>query len=57
MGRHQRRLNTIIPFGSIPFYLLLPLIEDSGLLTRVAFMMDSAMHKIGLQVKPSSQSY
>jgi ferrous iron transport protein B len=26
-------------------------IEDSGLLTRVAFMMDSAMHKIGLHGK------
>jgi ferrous iron transport protein B len=43
-------LTLIIPFV-IPFYLLLALIEDSGLLTRVAFMMDSAMHKIGLHGK------
>ncbi len=43
-------LTLIIPFV-IPFYLLLAAIEDSGLLTRVAFMMDSAMHKIGLHGK------
>ncbi|MDR2707552.1 MAG: ferrous iron transport protein B [Nitrososphaerota archaeon] len=43
-------LTLIIPFV-IPFYLLLALIEDSGLLTRVAFMMDSAMHRIGLHGK------
>ncbi|MCL2173617.1 MAG: ferrous iron transport protein B [Candidatus Bathyarchaeota archaeon] len=43
-------LTLIIPFV-IPFYLLLALIEDSGLLTRVAFMMDSIMHKIGLHGK------
>ncbi len=40
----------VIPFV-IPFYLLLAMIEDSGVLTRVAFMMDSAMHKIGLHGK------
>lgn len=40
----------IIPFV-IPFYLVLAMIEDSGILTRVAFMMDSAMHKIGLHGK------
>ncbi len=40
----------IIPFV-IPFYILLAMIEDSGILTRVAFMMDSAMHKIGLHGK------
>ena len=43
-------LTLIIPFV-IPFYLLLAAIEDSGLLTRVAFMMDSAMHKMGLHGK------
>ena len=37
----------ILPYV-VPFYLLLAAIEDSGVLTRVAFMMDSAMHKIGL---------
>ena len=40
----------IIPYV-IPFYLMLSMIEDSGILTRVAFMMDSAMHKIGLHGK------
>jgi ferrous iron transport protein B len=40
----------IIPYV-VPFYLLLAAIEDSGILTRVAFMMDSAMHKIGLHGK------
>ena len=49
-GGFNAGLTLIIPFV-IPFYLLLALIEDSGLLTRVAFMMDSAMHKIGLHGK------
>jgi ferrous iron transport protein B len=40
----------VIPFV-IPFYFMLAIIEDSGILTRVAFMMDSAMHKIGLHGK------
>jgi ferrous iron transport protein B len=43
-------LTLIIPFV-IPFYLMLSLIENSGVLTRVAFMMDSVMHKIGLHGK------
>jgi ferrous iron transport protein B len=30
---------------------MLAMIEDSGILTRVAFMMDTAMHKIGLHGK------
>jgi ferrous iron transport protein B len=40
----------VIPFV-LPFYFMLAMIEDSGILTRVAFMMDSAMHKIGLHGK------
>jgi ferrous iron transport protein B len=43
-------ITLIIPYV-IPFYLMLAMIEDSGVLTRVAFMMDSAMHKIGLHGK------
>jgi ferrous iron transport protein B len=35
----------------IPFFLVLSLLEDSGYLARVAFLMDSAMHKIGLHGK------
>ncbi|MBI2868837.1 MAG: ferrous iron transport protein B [Chloroflexi bacterium] len=40
----------VIPFV-IPFYLMLAMMEDSGILTRVAFMMDSAMHQMGLHGK------
>ncbi len=40
----------VIPFV-IPFYMLLAIIEDSGILTRIAFMMDSFMHRIGLHGK------
>ncbi len=49
-GGFNAGLTLIIPFV-IPFYLLLAVVEDSGILTRVAFMMDSAMHKIGLHGK------
>jgi ferrous iron transport protein B len=40
----------IIPFV-IPFYMMLTIIEDSGILPRIAFMVDSFMHKIGLHGK------
>jgi len=43
-------ITLVIPYV-IPFYIMLAIIEDSGILTRVAFMMDSAMHKIGLHGK------
>jgi ferrous iron transport protein B len=43
-------ITLVIPYV-VPFYIMLALIEDSGILTRVAFMMDSAMHKIGLHGK------
>lgn len=43
-------LTLIVPFV-IPFYIMLSYIENSGLLTRVAFMMDSFMQKIGLHGK------
>ncbi len=43
-------LTLIVPFV-IPFYILLSYIENSGLITRVAFMMDSFMQKIGLHGK------
>ena len=49
-GGFAAGITLIIPFV-IPFYILLAMIEDSGFLTRVAFMMDSAMHKIGLHGK------
>ncbi len=40
----------VIPYV-IPFYLMLAALEDSGILTRVAFMLDSAMHQMGLHGK------
>jgi ferrous iron transport protein B len=35
----------------VPFYICLALLEDSGYLPRAAFLMDNAMHKIGLHGK------
>ncbi|MEM2142410.1 MAG: ferrous iron transport protein B [Candidatus Thorarchaeota archaeon] len=35
----------------LPFYIVLSVIEDSGYLARVAFLMDSSMHKIGFHGK------
>jgi ferrous iron transport protein B len=35
----------------VPFYLILYLLEDSGYLSRIAFLMDALMHKIGLHGK------
>jgi len=35
----------------VPFYIALAILEDSGYLARVAFLMDTAMHKIGLHGK------
>ena len=34
-----------------PFYLMLYILEDSGYLSRVAFLMDNLMHKMGLHGK------
>jgi len=34
-----------------PFYLILYILEDSGYLSRIAFLMDTLMHKIGLHGK------
>jgi ferrous iron transport protein B len=35
----------------VPFYIVLSILEDSGYLARIAFLMDSAMHRIGLHGK------
>jgi len=35
----------------VPFYIILYILEDSGYLSRIAFLMDIAMHKIGLHGK------
>ncbi len=34
-----------------PFYVILYFLEDSGYLSRIAFLMDKAMHRIGLHGK------
>jgi len=43
-------VTVILPYIA-PFYFLLYVLEDSGYLSRVAFLMDVAMHKIGLHGK------
>ena len=43
-------ITLVIPYV-VPFYLMLSVLEDSGILTRVAFMLDSAMHRMGLHGK------
>jgi len=35
----------------VPFYIVLTILEDSGYLTRVAFLMDVILHKMGLHGK------
>jgi len=35
----------------VPFYLILYFLEDTGYLSRIAFLMDNIMHKIGLHGK------
>jgi ferrous iron transport protein B len=35
----------------VPFYIVLSVLEDSGYLARIAFLMDVAMHNIGLHGK------
>ena len=35
----------------VPFYVVLSVLEDSGYLARIAFLMDSVMHRIGLHGK------
>lgn len=40
----------VLPY-ILPFYLMLYFLEDSGYLSRIAFLMDNLMHKIGLHGK------
>ncbi len=35
----------------VPFFVILSVLEDSGYLSRIAFLMDSLMHKIGVHGK------
>jgi len=43
-------ITVAIPYIA-PFYFILYLLEDSGYLSRIAFLMDNLMHKIGLHGK------
>ncbi|MGQ9781802.1 MAG: ferrous iron transport protein B [Nitrososphaeria archaeon] len=43
-------ITIVIPYIA-PFYVILYFLEDSGYLSRIAFLMDSLMHKIGLHGK------
>ncbi len=43
-------LSIALPY-LIPFYIILALLEDSGYLARMAFLMDAAMQKIGMHGK------
>jgi len=43
-------ITIILPY-ILPFYIILGLLEDSGYLSRIAFLMDNFMHKIGLHGK------
>ena len=43
-------ITIVLPY-LFPFYLILHLLEDSGYLSRIAFLMDNLMHKIGLHGK------
>ena len=43
-------ITIVLPY-LLPFYLVLYFLEDSGYLSRIAFLMDNLMHKIGLHGK------
>jgi len=43
-------ITIVLPY-IIPFYIILYILENSGYLSRIAFLMDNLMHKIGLHGK------
>ena len=43
-------ITIVLPY-IIPFYIILYFLENSGYLSRIAFLMDNIMHKIGLHGK------
>lgn len=43
-------LSVAIPY-LLPFFIVLGLLEDTGYLARIAFLMDSVMHRLGLHGK------
>jgi ferrous iron transport protein B len=50
VGGFVAAVTLVLPYV-LPFYLLLTILEDSGYLPRVAFLLDNIMHKIGLHGK------
>ncbi|MFQ6074087.1 MAG: ferrous iron transport protein B [Candidatus Bathyarchaeia archaeon] len=50
VGGFVAAVTLVLPYV-LPFYLLLTILEDSGYLPRVAFLLDNVMHKIGLHGK------
>jgi len=50
VGGFVAAVTLVLPYV-LPFYLLLTILEDSGYLPRVAFLLDNLMHKIGLHGK------
>lgn len=46
----EATLSIVLPYV-FTFYILLGVLEDTGYLTRIAFLADSVMHKIGLHGK------
>ncbi|MBX5326630.1 MAG: ferrous iron transport protein B [Candidatus Bathyarchaeia archaeon] len=50
VGGFIAAVTLVLPYV-LPFYLLLTILEDSGYLPRVAFLLDNLMHKIGLHGK------
>ncbi|TRO52082.1 ferrous iron transport protein B [Candidatus Bathyarchaeota archaeon] len=43
-------ITIVLPY-IVPFYIILYFLENSGYLSRIAFLMDNIMHKIGLHGK------
>jgi ferrous iron transport protein B len=43
-------ITIVLPY-LLPFYLVLYILEDSGYLSRIAFLMDNLMHRMGLHGK------
>jgi len=50
VGGFVAAVTLVLPYV-LPFYFLLTILEDSGYLPRVAFLLDNLMHKIGLHGK------
>ncbi|OIO26192.1 ferrous iron transport protein B [Candidatus Micrarchaeota archaeon CG1_02_49_24] len=50
VGGFVAGLTLVLPYV-LPFYLLLSLLEDTGYITRVAYLMDGIAHRIGFHGK------